>query len=116
MTADENRERTTESQHTSLKQSAVLEVVLDDHVRDGVEHELDVAGVGGARQMGVDLLLVFPLVEVLELHPDVAGRFLVRVGTGILWEADDEWRSGDLLLEQVLLVQKQDDRRIDEPL
>ncbi|TNN71346.1 hypothetical protein EYF80_018424 [Liparis tanakae] len=30
-----------------LAQPDVLEIVLDDHVRDGVEHKLDVAGVSG---------------------------------------------------------------------
>ena len=45
-----------------LEESAVLEVVLDDDVGDGVEHELDVVGVGGTREVGVDLLLVLALV------------------------------------------------------
>lgn len=66
-----------------LEQTAVLQVVFDNHVRHGVEHELDVGGVGGARQVRVNFLLVFPLVQVFELHPDVAGRLLVRVGA---WE------------------------------
>ena len=30
--------------------------------------------------MGVDLLLVFPLVQVLELELDVGGAVVVRVG------------------------------------
>lgn len=59
------------------------------------------------------------------LEPVNDRRFLLQTSsvrespselTGILWEADDERRSGDLLLEQVLLVQEQDDGRIDEPL
>jgi len=33
------------------EKSAVLEVVLDDDVSDGVEHELDVVGVRGAREV-----------------------------------------------------------------
>ena len=63
----------------SLEQAAVFEVVLDDDVRDGVEDEADVVGVGGAGEVGVDLLLVLALVEVLELHLDVGRRVLVRV-------------------------------------
>ena len=38
------------------EKSTVLEVVLDDDVRDGVEDELDVVGVGGAGEVCVDLL------------------------------------------------------------
>ena len=38
------------------EESTVLKVVLDDDVSDGVEHELDVVGVGGAREMSIDLL------------------------------------------------------------
>ena len=64
-----------------LEQSAVLEVVLDDDVRDGVEDEPDVVGVGGAREVRVHLLHVLALVQVLELELDVVGAVLVRLGT-----------------------------------
>ena len=64
-----------------LEEAAVFEVVLDDDVRDGVEDEADVVGVGGAREVGVHLLLILALVEVLELHLDVGRRVLVRVRT-----------------------------------
>ena len=63
-----------------LEKSTVLQVVLDDDVGDGVEHELHVLGVGGAGEVGVDLLGVLPLVQVLELTLDVGGRLLVCVG------------------------------------
>ncbi len=62
-----------------LEEPAVLEVVLDDDVRDCVEDEPDVARVGGAREVAVHLLLVLALVQVLELHLDVAGAVLVRL-------------------------------------
>ena len=61
------------------KEAAVFEVVFDDDVGDGVEDELDVGGVGGARKVRVDLLLVAPLVEALKLHLDVRRALLVRV-------------------------------------
>ena len=45
----------------------MLEVVLDDDVRDGVKDELDVVSVGGAREVRVDLFRLAALVQVLEL-------------------------------------------------
>ena len=53
------------------EKSTVFEVVLNDDVGDGVEDELDVVGVRGAREVRVDLLGVFALVEIFELHLDV---------------------------------------------
>jgi len=38
------------------EKSAVLEVVLDDDVSDGIEDELDVVGISGTREVRVDLL------------------------------------------------------------
>jgi len=38
------------------EQTAVLQVILDNHVRDCIEHELYVGCVGGAGEVGVDLL------------------------------------------------------------
>ncbi len=64
-----------------LEEPAVLQVVFDDDVRHGVEDELHVVGVGGAREVRVDLFGVLALVEVLELHLDVGRRVLVRVRT-----------------------------------
>ena len=49
------------------KQAAVLEVVLDDDVSDGVKHELNVVGVGGAREVRVHFLRLLLLVQILEL-------------------------------------------------
>jgi len=59
----------------------LLEVVLDDDVRDGVKDELDVVGVGGAREVRVDLFRLAALVEVLELFLDVRRRLVVSVHT-----------------------------------
>ena len=64
-----------------LEETAVLEVVLDDDIGDGVKDESDVVGVGGARKMGVHLLEVFALVQVFELHLDVMGALVERLGT-----------------------------------
>lgn len=44
------------SRRVALVQAAAAQVVGDDDVGDGVEHELDVVGVGGAGHVAVDLL------------------------------------------------------------
>lgn len=66
--------------HCPSEEAAVLQVILDDDIGDGVEHELHVLGVGGAREVRVDLLGVLALVQVLKLRLDVAGCLLVLVG------------------------------------
>lgn len=63
-----------------LEKTTVLQVVLDDNVSDGIEHKLHVLGVGGAGEMGVDLLGVLSLVQVLKLALDVCCSLLVGVG------------------------------------
>ncbi len=64
-----------------LEEAAVFEVVLDDDVRDGVEDELNVVGVGGAREVRVDLLGVFSFVEVFEFYLDVLRRIFECIWT-----------------------------------
>lgn len=59
-----------------LVEAAAAEVVGDDDVGDGVEHELYVVGVGGAGHVAVDLL-GGGLVLGLELRLDVRGRLAV---------------------------------------
>ncbi len=59
-----------------LIEAAAPKVVGDDDVRDGVEDELDVLGVGGARHVAVDLL-GRGLVLGLELRLDVSRRLAV---------------------------------------
>ena len=63
-----------------LVEAAASEVVGDDDVGDGVEHELDVGGVGGTGHVTVDLL-AGRLVFGLELSLDVGGRLAVLLGT-----------------------------------
>ena len=91
------------------------QVVGDDDVGDGVEHELDVGRVGGARHVAVDLLRG-RLVLRLELRLDVGRRLAVLLRASVLREADGERRLLDLLLEQVLLVEEEDDGGVGEPL
>lgn len=63
-----------------LEETAVFEVLFDDDVGDGVEHELDVFRVCGAGHVGVDLLDVSAQVQVQELDFDVVSGVLVSVG------------------------------------
>jgi hypothetical protein len=64
---------------SSLKQSTIFEIVLDDDVRDSVEDELNVVCVGGAGEVRVDFLLVFSFVQIFEFHANVTRSFFVRV-------------------------------------
>jgi len=59
----------------------LFQIVLDDHIGDGIEDELDVIRIRGAGEMRVDLLLVFPLVEIFKLHANVVSRLLKSVGS-----------------------------------
>lgn len=63
----------------ALVESASPQVVGDDDIRDGVEDELDVVGVGGAGDVRVDLL-VGGLVLALVLSLDVSHRLCERAG------------------------------------
>lgn len=63
-----------------LVEAAAAQVVGDDDVGDGVEHELYVVGVGGARHVAVDLL-GGGLVLRLELRLDIGGRLAVFLRT-----------------------------------
>lgn len=59
-----------------LVEAAAAQVVGYDDVGDGVEHELNVVGVGGARHVAVDLL-GGGFVLRFKLRLDVGGRFAV---------------------------------------
>ena len=69
-----------------LVKTACSQIVGDDDVCDGVEHELHVLGVGSARQVTVDFFL-FALVLRHELRLYVLGRFGVVVFALILRKA-----------------------------
>ena len=62
----------------ALVESTSPQVVGDDDIRDSVEDELDVVGVGGAGDVRVDLL-VGGLVLALVLSLDVSHRLRERV-------------------------------------
>lgn len=98
-----------------LAQPNVLEIVLDDHVRDSVEHKLDVAGVSGTGEVRIDLLGLLVAVEVLKLPLHIDSCLLIGVLTFVVREAHCQRNAFDLLSQQVLLVEEEDERRVGEP-
>ena len=65
--------------HTDSKQATIFEVVLDDDVSDGVEDELNVVGVGGAREVCVHFLRILLLVQLFKLVSNKRGRVFVSL-------------------------------------
>lgn len=63
-----------------LEETAIFKILFDDDVRHGVEHDLDVLGVCGTGQVGVDFFLALLHVQVQELRLDVVAGVVVRVG------------------------------------
>lgn len=63
------------------EEAAVLEVLFDDDIRDGVKDEFDVLRVCGTGHVAVDLLHVLSHVEVKELGLDVISGVFKGVGT-----------------------------------
>ena len=61
--------------------SAILQIVLNDHIGDSIEDELDVGCISSTREVRVNLFLVTPLVQTFKFHLDVSCTFLVSVGT-----------------------------------
>ena len=64
-----------------LEKATVLEIVLDNDIRDSVEDKLHIVGVCGTSEVGVDLLGVLFLVQILKLKLDVGSRLLIGVGS-----------------------------------
>ncbi len=75
----------------TLEETAILEVVLDDDISDSVKHKLDVVGVGGTCEVGIDLLLILAFVQILKLHLDVGGCLFICVGA---WLGEAEEKGG----------------------
>lgn len=68
------------SRFSPLEKTAVLQVVFNDDISDGVKDKLHVLRISGARKVCVDLLRVLLLVEIFKLGLNVAGRFVKLVG------------------------------------
>lgn len=67
-----------------LEKTTVFQVILNNNISDSIEDKLNVLGVSGTSEMGVDLLGVLFLVQVLKLGLDVTGSFIKLVGS---WQA-----------------------------
>lgn len=65
----------------ALEEAAILQVVFDDDISDGVKDELHVLGVGGTGEVRVNLFGVLPLIQVLKLTLDVSSRLLICAGS-----------------------------------
>ena len=98
----------------SLIQSASPQIVGDDDVGDGVEDELDVGGVRGARHVTINLL-GGTFVFRLELGLDVGGGLVVFLRAAIFRETNGQRRLFDLFLEKIFFVKKEDDGGVGEP-
>ncbi|KAI3476293.1 hypothetical protein L1887_62130 [Cichorium endivia] len=96
------------------EKTAVAQVDLDDNVVDRRHDKLDLGGVGGAGKVGVDGLGV-ALVEADESVDNVLARCIVVCATGVVAKVVGHGRDGELLLEEVDLVEEEDDGRLDEP-
>lgn len=87
----------------------------EHNILHGIEYHGDVLGICGTRIVWVnDFLGVLVLLQ--ELLLDELQGWLVRPASIVLREADRQVHFLDLLGEQVLLVQEEDHRCVDEPL
>lgn len=62
-----------------LEESAVLQVVLDDDIGHCVKDKLHVLGVGGACEVSVDLLGIFPLIQIFKLTLNVGSGLFICI-------------------------------------
>lgn len=101
---------------SNLRETADLHSLSEDPVHDTVEHKLDLIGVQRACHVHVDIvgaacldLLEIFLLDEFHARCEVVTALVVRVGLAHICVLQ-------LVLEQVLLVQEQDPRRLLEPL
>jgi len=80
-----------------------------------VEYMLDVFPIGGAGDVGEDLLEWIGVLLEEDILDEDAGVFKV-LATGVFGEADVQVGRQDFLFEQILLVQEENDGGVDEPL
>lgn len=99
--------RSPRSLDRGLEETAIFKILFDDDVRHSVEHNLDVLGVCGTRQVGVDFFLALLHVQVQELRLDVVAGVVVRVGPCSLerWGGDGRLVSAPVLRPRGVSVQ-----------
>jgi hypothetical protein len=96
-------------------ESGNLQVLVQENVLDGVEHEADILGVGGAGDVGIQVLVSGLAGGVELLLDELCGVQKVQAA-GVLGEADVEVDQLDFFAEEIGLVQEEDDRGLQEPL
>jgi len=92
-----------------------LEVVTQDDISDAFEHPFDIVRIGGARDERIKFSHGVGLKMLLELVLNIGDGFVVVATAVVFREADFEVGSGDLLAEQIVLVEEEDDGRVAEP-
>merc|ERR1712003_448151 len=106
-----NRDGETESDESSLVQT-----VLNDNVLHIVEHPFDVVLIRCARAMRVNVLLLRIPILGLELLFDERIRLLKAIPSVVVSKAlSDAIPHFELFLKQILLIQKQNERRTQKP-
>jgi hypothetical protein len=81
----------------SSAKANVLEIVLYNDICHRVKDKLDVTGVGGTGEVGVDFLGLLVAIQVLKLPLDIDSGLFIRVLALVLREADGERDASDLL-------------------
>ena len=64
-----------------LEKSAVFQIVFNDDVSNGIHDELDVARVGGAREMRVHIFCRTAAVQIFKPCSDVCTSLVIGVTT-----------------------------------
>lgn len=96
------------------EQATITKVLLDNDIIDSRHDKPYLGGIGGAGEVGINLLRLV-LVQGNESVQDiVAGRGIIR-STFIIREIVLHRGDREFLLKPVDLVQKQDDRGLDKP-
>lgn len=98
-----------------LEETTFTEMYLQEDVLDCAQDEFDLLRVRRASVVGVDLLRGCALVQGNKAVQQVIASSVIVVTSRIVGEVVTHWRMRQLLCEQVDLIQKQDNRRLDEP-
>lgn len=97
-------------------QDKLFEVPLDNHVLYGTHCNLEEIGIGRVCEVSIDLLVRIPVQRAELVHKVLAGLLGIVRGAMIISEAVVRYRaSGQLLLEEIDLVEEKNQGRLGEP-
>ncbi len=97
-------------------QHELMQIRLNNHILHAGHGDLEQIRVGGIGEVGVDFLLAVAIQTPKFLIEELRGRFLIRGIVRVFGEISWDGTAGQLILEQIDLVEKQDDGRPDKPL